>query len=333
VKPQPRTIWRAVGKISFCSALAWGFVVLILTANLLAAGQAVSKDDLRQIGERAKSLQNVVIRTQREVNLYPPQGTVSVIRGKYGSVQDFSFLNGKAIYDSHLTADATRQELAKGLGTAELLQDTRYYESDRVESLSRRVGQEQDHGVVQKHMDFPSIATIDLALGVRRLHPEGWIAPDFFSKLPLHRDTDGLIRGEETVPGGGKNEWTWDPSKGYALVRVRFLMDDHCVDDIQCNDFRPAGPVLIPYHVMRQNFAPRTGEWKVSRTIEVTVLEAQVNDPKNIATRYQLPWPPKTLVLDDRIGFSFITDKPDPSPVTDDEIHQKAAAALGTLLK
>lgn len=314
--------------LRFASAIA---IVLLLQQSGRGATEPETLAAFRAgLGARANQLQNLQAELESQTNYTPLIDIPNVVKGVISTHKRFSFLHGRALFEATLTPDSLAVERTKGAG-AELRLNVRAFSFDRFENFGDTIDSAHPKGLIADKGEVPHDAALDLALGLRLIRASNWDGPDI-AHLPLHQDAHGHVIGQLTTPEGRKHEWTWTSPALPLLNSYVFKGSDGTpVQQVTSTDFREVQGVMLPHRIEYSLFAKSGAELRTVRVTSCTVTKYVINDPTNNEGRYHIAWPPGTIVLDSRIGFSFIATAGAPKSVSDQEIYTRSVESLRAL--
>lgn len=298
------------------------YAIIHLVAVVVGLGSFCNADDLSQITARLEGLKNIQVSCTYSVNLTPPDFMYDKIErlnekeknkhmmtiGTLLEEQDFSYLNGTAKYTSMVSEDKIRHFPETKI--EKLLSRDIAFPGDRVEFLQQMEGKEYD-GIVMPigRFELP-IQGIEIGLGLRGWRST-WLKSDDLKKMEINDldKTKVIVSLVDSL--GGKHEWVYDRSNGYALICYRRLVSPGNFVNIQydMSDFTDVDGIIVPNRIDYKVNYREKGIPKISEAGTYQVNKYKIHDLSGLLHRNNIDWPDGAIIRDQRTGIAFKYDK------------------------
>lgn len=305
-----------------------GAVVVLVGAVAVPAGRASDLPDQvtqwrTSYAERLARLQSVITKYREDTLYSPPSPVVDSLRsegvggrpvqvrqGHYIELGEFSFLNGCALYDHSYSPDTVQRLLSER--QVFIRREVGAYSAERAESLVEHGEAGQPVGVIMDRAKLPLDHPIDIALGLRRGNEQTWITPATVKDATFRAGTRSHVimelhdsRSDQIV-----YRWELDPDIGYAPVVWQALKSSGAlISELNCSEFAQHDGIYLPGVVVGKSIFRSKGVESVIRTVRINDIEYAVNPPENLPQRYEIRYPPGTLVTDMRVNLPMRAEK------------------------
>jgi len=204
--------------------------------------------------------------------------------------------------------------------------DIKSYSSSRAE---HRFG---NNGTIKDTGRWPSDSTIDLALGFRAKGFDEWLTMVVLNEGTFHETDAGTVTlewrpSDSKDKNRRKDRWTFDPKRGYALIRYELQWkpegsDDFVTDtEIINGDFQTVSGVQVPFSVSAKSYFNQAGaEPVLMHSVEIAVDSYRIGEIEESDEAFLIEWPDGAVVLDERNGQTYVV-KDGPKQLTDEVIQ------------
>ena len=297
----------------------------LLIIHLLASGASLSigADDPAIVQEvlaaRLESLQNLTVKYSythknslpsglRERMLQKSEKTAVIGRGGFlatginTSQKEFSFLEGRARYDSWLKERRLDREPPVPLRDNEF--EVVSCPGDRVERLWRLEGSKVHSGSISHPKTSITYNDIELGLGMKSWRQDNWLTPADLRVMAVSLPDDDLAILRRVDDKGRTDEWTFDRRLGYALTSYRRLFPPENLPnfEVTAEKFKNVNGLMLPFLVVSRMHYRENGQSQVTDEVRIEVHEYRLNDANNVPERYHIKWPDNTILFDERSG-------------------------------
>lgn len=313
------------------------FVALSLAQTVAVCGQN-QKDALAAIAARHEMLQNVDVTYELDETFSPqrrvegeddhgkeaPRRRVTV-RGSFSWSCRFQYVRGKVGYERHLSNPPQT-----AAAQPRIVLEIRRYSGERAELVFSANNDNRVKGVIRNSDPLPSDAVVDLSLGLRPKGVDDWISSNDWSKYALTNNRDGTITLDWKHPspayeGRRVDRWTFDPSRGYALVKYLVLWKDLVDTEIINSDFRDFSGMLLPREVTFRAYYNKAGAKPVvTLSKHMSATDYKLGALDGSKEEFLATWPDGSVVWDERSRQQIVV-RDGPRKLTDADIRQYRA--------
>jgi hypothetical protein len=291
------------------------FVAFVIFRASAGLAQLPDEPAIRAAVERRlAALQSVIVEYGVEHSFFPKRivdaevpgpggGRVTTKTGTERSTVRFSFLAGRARWDTTISPETADAEAARNI--VPVIETIEVFVAPEVQHLTVRRGR-RPLGSIRPQRSPRGLRTVDAALGLRDgfqggADPDardgGWITPETLRKMSVARDPQGRVVMEYKNGVNQTLRWTFDPKLGHALVSFQRLDAEFqkVIEEVAASDFANFDGLMLPRRVVLRDTHT---DGHVAHEWVGTVKSYRLNDPANAPDHYPIAWRKGMIVAD-----------------------------------
>ncbi|HZL36362.1 MAG TPA: hypothetical protein VFC78_13670, partial [Tepidisphaeraceae bacterium] len=255
----------------------------------------------------------------------PATGSLHEQKGLYVELGEFSFLDGRALYDVSYAAETI--ERLKSENEIFIGRTVKAYTLERAESLVEHSRTGHVAGIIKDQAKLPDEWPIDVALGLRCGFDQTWLDKSRLKQAQFTKMPSGniamLLESDDHVT---QYRWELDSRLEYATVKFQMYFQDHFLSiDMNCGDYKDHDGIFLPGVISAVGMWSKANHQSaVTLSEKVMNIEYSLNSPDNVPERYNINYPADSLVTDVRLNVPMRAATT--RPFTDRDVFVLAAA-------